>query len=153
MQQKKFADDFQQKLEMCSDGTRLWHGAGSVQSLQTPQDSYCRDSGKEGTGVWQEELKKDELVLFRRLLSIPPGDIKGFGTRFVQAFIEQCSSESKSFFGTTFAAGLTAELPRRASEEDRWHEERIWIELFMEDVSGELKIAAVQLWRSLGFRQ
>lgn len=103
--------------------------------------------------MWQKELNSGDLLLFEEVTIDPPWRRQGLGTRLVQAVIKQCRTESKVFFGITFATGLTAELHRQISEEDGWHEERIWTELFVEDVSSDLKIAAVRFWRSLGFRR
>jgi GNAT superfamily N-acetyltransferase len=152
IQRKRLGNDFQQKLEKYSDGTygMALVGFGEHGHLR---GHHCHNPDKKGSGVGQEEPNSADMLLFEELIIDPPWRRQGLSTRLVESIVEQCRLESRVFYGIRFATGLTAELHRRISEVDKWNEDRIWKELFVEDVSSELTFTAANFWRGLDFRR
>ena len=99
---------------------------------------------KKGSGIWQKEIDRGDLLLFQRLSIQKPYRRRGLGRRVVNALLERTRRKSRRFFAFVSPGYLTREVIEEV--EDLPDEEAKIVR------ERDIKIA-LTFWRSLGFRR
>ncbi|EFQ96928.1 hypothetical protein MGYG_08853 [Nannizzia gypsea CBS 118893] len=89
-----------------------------------------------GSGVWNDELNKGDILLIEEIEISPGYRRQGIGSMLARAILNLASRKSKAFFGITWP-GIFERVARRNASQTR----------------SQLESAAVSFWRSLGFRR